>query len=64
MTSMSRTELAINLSQHLFMVLIVLNYVHSVSLCRFLHNNEGVLRGQGQTCEVSLDLELPEVVSL
>lgn len=44
--SKSKTETAVNFSQHLFKILIVFNYVSNVSLGRFVDSGVGVLGDQ------------------
>lgn len=44
--SKSKTETAMNFSQHLFEILIVFNYVSNVSLGRFVDSGVGVLGDQ------------------
>lgn len=46
MISKSKTEIAVNFSQHLFKILIIFHNVSSVSLGRFLYSSVGVLGDQ------------------
>lgn len=46
MIAKSKTETAVNFSQHLFKILINFNYVSSVSLGRFVDSGVGVLGDQ------------------